>query len=108
MSIVKLRILSLLIALVLAHPVQAADTKQDVTSPNMQDMMKWKSEFLSKYDEIIYLDADSKSVTEAIFFKRIVDEKLGFNMQINSDMPKRITIRLLSDDEQKSAQASVK
>ena len=106
----KLGILSLLIALVLVHSVHAADVKQlvDVTTPNMQDTLKWKSEVLSKYDEIIYLDANSQPVTEAIFFRRIIDEKLGFNMQTNSEMPKRITIRLLNDTEEKSARANNK
>jgi hypothetical protein len=101
------RTISLLIALVLVYPSQAADTKPviDASSPGMQDMMKWKSDFLAKYDEVIYLDADSKPVTEAIFFKRIVDEKISFGMKINSETPKRITLSLLSDAEQKASTA---
>jgi len=39
----------------------------DETSPTMQDMLKWKSDLLSKYDEIIYSDADSRPVSESDF-----------------------------------------
>ena len=74
----------------------------------MQDMVKWKSDALSKYDEIIYLDYDSKPISEHDFFARVVTEKRGFNLQTNSETPKRITIRLLNDIEQRTAQASIK
>jgi hypothetical protein len=67
--------------------------------------VKWKSEFLTKYDETIYLDADGASLTEAAFLERVVNEKLGFSMKVDSEAPKRMTIRLLSEAETRSAQA---
>lgn len=73
----------------------------------MQDMVKWKSDVLSKYDEIIYSDADSRPVSESDFFARVIAEKRGFNMRTNSETPGRNTIRLLNDVEQRTAQAGM-
>lgn len=101
-------IINLLCASVLIGTAPTVKAMQDTTSPTIQDMAKWKSDVLSKYDDIIYLDEDSKNIKEDVFFSRVVAEKRGFNMQTDSAAPKRITIRLLSDGEQRMAQAAMK
>lgn len=74
----------------------------------MQDMVKWKNDFLSKYDDITFLDPDSKKLREDDFFSRVVTERRGFKMNVDSATPKRIVIRLFSDAEQASARAGAK
>lgn len=104
----RFSIINLLCASVIIGTVPAVKATQDTTSPSMQDMAKWKSDVLSKYDDIIYLDEDSKNIKEDVFFSRVVAEKRGFNMETGSAAPKRIIIRLLSDVEQGMSQAAKK
>jgi|APAra7269097289_1048552.scaffolds.fasta_scaffold26185_1 hypothetical protein len=104
----RVSIVSIFCALALLGTAQAANTAAKTTSPTIQDMAKWKSEVLSKYDDITYLDEDSKTIKEDVFFSRVAIEKRGFNMQTDSAAPKRITIRLLSDVEQRLSQAPTK
>jgi hypothetical protein len=107
-SDVRIRILGLLCAVALLGPVKAAENTPEATHPTMQDMAQWKSDFLSKYDELVYQDADAKQISEDVFFARVVAEKRAFSKDVNSAAPKRIVIRLLSDDEQRAAQAGMK
>lgn len=74
----------------------------------MPDMVTWKSDFLSKYDDITFLDPASKKLSEHDFFSRIVSEKRGFKMDVEPATPKRIVIRLFSDAEQASSRAGAK
>jgi hypothetical protein len=107
-DVVRIKFLGLFFAVVLLGPAKAMEAVPATTSPTMQDMVKWKSDVLSKYDEIIYLDSDAKPISENDFFARVVAEKRGFNMRTNPETPKRITIRLLNDVEQRTAQAGIK
>jgi hypothetical protein len=106
---VRIRILGLLCAVALLGPVEAAAENTPVAShPTMQDMVRWKGDFLSKYDEVIYQDANARQISEDAFFARAVAEKRGFSKETNPAAPKRIVIRLLSDEEQRAAQAGMK
>lgn len=104
----RITFLNLFVAVFLLGPIKAFAAAPDTMSPTMQDMVKWKSDVVSKYEERIYLDADSKPISEDLFFARVVAEKRGFNIQVNSATPKRITIRLLNDAEEREAQARTK
>lgn len=104
----RIRILALLCAVALLGPVKAAENTPESSHPTMQDMVKWKGDFLSKYEAVTYQDVDAKPISEAVFFARAVAEKRGFSMTTTSTAPKHITIRFLSDDEQHAAQAGVK
>jgi hypothetical protein len=107
-SAVRIRILGLLCAVALLGPVKAAENTSETTHPTMQEMVKWKGDFLSKYETVTYQDVEAKQISEDVFFVRAVAEKRGFSMKITSDAPKHITIRFLSDEEQRAAQASAK
>ena len=104
----RMKILGLMCAIALFGPARATEGAPAATSPTMQDMLEWKSKVLSKYGDITYLDADSKQVSEDVFFSRVVAEKRGIKVQIESGAQKRVTVRLLSDAEQRAAQAGVK
>lgn len=104
----RIRILGLLCVFVLLGPLHAAEPTPGDISPTMQDMVRWKGQVLSRYDDVVYLDTDARRISEDIFFFRIVAEKRGFNMRTDSSAPKRITVRLLSDAEQKAAQPGMK
>lgn len=104
----RVKILGLLCIFVLLGPAKATEATPGQTSPTMQDMVKWKSDVLSKFDDITYLDEDSKPISEDVFFSRAVAEKRGFTMQTKSSAPKHMTIRFLSDTEQRAAQAGMK
>jgi len=105
---VRINFFGLFLSVFLLGQVKAVEAVPDTTPPTMQDMVKWKSDILSKYDQIVYLDAASKPISENVFFARVVAEKCGFSMRTNSEAPKRITIRLLNDVEQRTAPAGIK
>ena len=113
----RIRIHGLLCALALlgsAKAAQAAEAPEAMQAtpapahPTMQDMAKWKSDFLSRYDDIVYLDERSGNISEDGFFARVVAEQRAFSMQVDSGAPKRLTIRLLGDAGHREAQAGVK
>lgn len=107
-EMMRMKISGLFYALVLLGTAHAADMPAEATSPTRQDMVKWKSDVLSNYDKVTYLDPNSRSISEETFINRVVTEKRGFNMSVASATPKHMTIRLLSDAEQHSAQTGMK
>lgn len=93
----RIGILGLLIAFALHGPANAAEAESGTKGPTMQGMMKWKRDYLSKYDTVFFQDEDSKPISEDVFFRLVVTEKRSFIVHTGSEDSKRLTIRLLRD-----------
>ena len=104
----KHKILNLVAALAFAMsahaqnsvPLEAAAV---ASRPSMQDMLQWKSDYLTKFENVTYLGEDGRPISEALFFQRVVNEKRGFSKQFSAGT---IILRLLNDAELKQSQES--
>jgi len=70
--------------------------------PTMQDMLQWKSDYLTKFKNVTYLNEEGQPISEALFFQRVVNERRGFSQQFSPD---GLVLRFLSDTETKPRQA---
>lgn len=64
----RIGILGLLIAFALQGPANAAEAESGTNGPTMQGMMKWKRDYLSKYDTVFFQDEDANPISEDVFF----------------------------------------
>lgn len=101
------KFLNLVAALTVATSAHAQNNvPQEVgttaSHPTMQDMLQWKSDYLTKFKNVTYLSEDGQPLSEALFFQRIVNEKRGFSQQFSPD---GLVLRFLSDTETKPRQA---
>ena len=102
----KYKVINLVAALAVATsacaqnsvPIEAAAA---ASRPSMQDMLQWKSDYLTKFENVRYLGEDGRPISEALFFQRVVNEKRGFSKQFGAGT---IILRLLNDLELKQSQ----
>jgi len=104
----KYKVLNLVAALAVATSAHAQNSVPlkagaTVSRPSMQDMLQWKSDYLTKFENVTYLDEDGRPISEALFFQRVVNEKRGFSKQLGAST---ITLRFLNDAELKQSQES--
>ena len=104
----KYKVLNLVAALAVATFAHAQNSVPfeagaAASRPTMQDMLQWKSDYLTKFENVTYLSEDSRPISEALFFQRVVNEKRGFSKQFGAGT---IILRLLNDAELKQSQES--
>jgi len=84
-----------------ANPMQPAET-----SPTASELAQWKKDVLDRYKQVVYVNAENLPISESDFMDAVRGRRGAFSMNVTSESPDRMTVRLLRPDE--AAQAAAK